>query len=100
MTGTEATDTLDTTAQRPQWSLATLIAFRFDTCYFGSFGLALVIGLIPVILAGIGIDGPWSAMRGLIHVMRPPIVWTGTDPSSFPLVERGFNWVQELPYNR
>jgi hypothetical protein len=78
MTGTEAADTSDATARRPQWSLATLIAFRFGACYFGSFGLALVIGLIPVILAGIGIDGPWSAMRGLIHVMRPPIEWTGT----------------------
>jgi hypothetical protein len=78
MTGTEATDTSDATAQRPPWSLATLIAFRFGTCYFGSFGLALVIGLIPVILAGIGIDGPWSAMRGLIHEMRPPIEWIGT----------------------
>jgi hypothetical protein len=37
-----------------------------------------VIGLIPVILAGIGIDAPWSAMRGLIHAMRPPIEWIGT----------------------
>ena len=78
MTGTEATDTSDVTEQRPQWSLATLIAFRFGTCYFGSFGLALVIGLIPVILAGIGIDGPWSAVRGLIQLMRPPIEWIGT----------------------
>jgi hypothetical protein len=78
MTGTEATDTSDATAQRPPWTLATLIAFRFGTCYFGSFGLALVIGLIPVILAGIGIDGPWSTMRGLIHEMRPPIEWIGT----------------------
>jgi hypothetical protein len=77
MTGTEATDTSNATEQRPPWSLATLIAFRFGTCYFGSFGLALLIGLIPVILAGIGIDGPWSAMRGLIHEMRPPIEWIG-----------------------
>jgi uncharacterized membrane protein YphA (DoxX/SURF4 family) len=78
MTATEATDTSDATEQRPQWSLATLIAFRFGTCYFGSFGLALLIGLIPVILAGIGIDGPWSAMRGLIHEMRAPIEWIGS----------------------
>jgi hypothetical protein len=77
MTGTEATDTSNATEQRPPWSLATLIAFRVGTCYFGSFGLALLIGLIPVILAGIGIDGPWSAMRGLIHEMRPPIEWIG-----------------------
>ena len=55
-----------------------MIAFRFGTCYFGSFGLALVIGLIPVILAGIGIDGPRSAVRGLIQLMRPPIEQIGT----------------------
>jgi hypothetical protein len=79
MTGTEATDTSDAPEQmRPPWSVATLIAFRLGTCYFGSFGLALVIGLFPVILAGIGIDGPWSAMRGLIQAMRPPIEWVGT----------------------
>jgi hypothetical protein len=58
--------------------LATLIAFRFGTCYIGSFGLALVIGLIPVILADIGIDGPRSAVRGLIQLMRPPIEQIGT----------------------
>jgi uncharacterized membrane protein YphA (DoxX/SURF4 family) len=77
MTRTEATATSDATAQRPPWSLATLIAFRFGTCYFGSFGLALLIGLIPVLLAGVGIDGPWSVMRGLIHDVRPPIEWIG-----------------------
>ena len=71
MAGTEVT-------QRPPWSVATLVGFRFGTCYFGSFGLALLIGLIPVILAGIGIDGPWSVMRGLIHGIRPPIEWIGT----------------------
>jgi hypothetical protein len=26
--------------------------------------------------------------------------FTRMDPSSFPLVERGFNWVQEQPHNR
>jgi hypothetical protein len=26
--------------------------------------------------------------------------FTRMDPSSFPLVDRGFNWVQEQPYNR
>lgn len=79
MTGTEAPEKPVTAAERPPWSMATLIAFRFGTCYFGSFGLALLIGLIPVILAGIGIDGPWSMMRGLIHAMRPPIEWIGTN---------------------
>jgi hypothetical protein len=26
--------------------------------------------------------------------------FTRMDPASFPRVERGFNWVQEQPYNR
>jgi hypothetical protein len=26
--------------------------------------------------------------------------FTRMDPASFPQVERGFNWVQEQPYNR
>jgi hypothetical protein len=26
--------------------------------------------------------------------------FTRVDPASFPLVERGFNWVQERPHNR
>jgi hypothetical protein len=71
-------DTSDTTAPRPPWSWASLIAFRFGTCYFGAFGATLVIGLIPVILGGIGVSGPWSALRGLIHAVRPPIEWVGT----------------------
>lgn len=25
---------------------------------------------------------------------------TKVDPNSFPLVERGFSWVRETPYNR
>ena len=78
MTGTEGSDASGTTAPRRQWSVAALVAFRFGTCYFGAFGLVVVIGLIPVILAGVGIDGPWSAIRGLIHVVRPPIAWVGT----------------------
>ena len=71
------TGTSDSAGQRPPWNAATLIAFRFGTCYFGAFGLALLVGLIPVILAGVGVDGPWSVMRGLIHALRPPIEWIG-----------------------
>jgi len=83
MTVTEAPDADTdsppaTTAQRPPWSVPTLVGFRFGTCYFGAFGFALLVGLIPVLLAGIGIDGPWSALRGLIHALRPPIEWVGT----------------------
>jgi hypothetical protein len=89
MTVTEATDmdsdtpapaapsAPENTAPRPPWSVPTLVAFRFGACYFGSFGLALAIGLIPVIFAGIGIDGPWTAVRGMLHVVRPPIEWIG-----------------------
>ena len=78
MTATAATETAEPAAPKPPWGAATMIAFRFGTCYFGAFGLALAVGLIPVILAGVGIDGPWSAMRGMIHAMRPPIEWIGT----------------------
>ena len=66
------------TASRQPWSVPTLIAFRFGTCYFGSFGLVLGLGLVPVILTGVGIDGPWSVLRGLLHAARPPIEWIGT----------------------
>lgn len=82
MTDTVATDSGHvsdvTPAPEPRWSVPTLIAFRFGTCYFGSFGLALAIGLVPVLLAGMGIDGPWSALRALIHAVRAPIEWMGT----------------------
>ena len=78
MTATEVSGSSETTAPPRRWSAATLIAFRFGTCYFGSFGLALVIGLIPVILAGMGVDGPWMSLRGLLHAVRPPIAWVGT----------------------
>lgn len=61
----------------PPWSVPKLIAFRFGTCYFGAFGLAVVIGLIPVMLAGIGIDGPWTAMRGVLRAARPAVEWIG-----------------------
>src|SRR6188508_3375006 len=61
----------------PRWSVATLIGFRFGTCYFGTFGLVIAVGLIPVLLAGVGVDGPWSTLRGLIHLVRPPIEWVG-----------------------
>lgn len=61
----------------PAWGTATLVAFRFGTCYFGTFGLVVAVGLIPIILKGIGIDGPWSAIHGLFHTTRAPIAWIG-----------------------
>ncbi|MGH3726893.1 MAG: DoxX family protein [Mycobacterium sp.] len=63
--------------QGPGWGSATLVAFRFGICYFGAFGLAVVVGLVPIILAGIGINGPWSVIRGLFHTVRPAIAWIG-----------------------
>jgi len=29
-----------------------------------------------------------------------PASFTRMDPGSFPVVERGFNWIQEQPHNR
>ncbi|ANO06089.1 DoxX family protein [Mycobacteroides immunogenum] len=62
---------------RAGWGTATLIAFRLGTCYFGVFGLVVAIGLIPVILKGARIDGPWSVIRGIFHAVRSPIAWIG-----------------------
>ena len=62
---------------RPRWGVATLIGFRLGTCYFGLFGLVIAVGLVPVLLAGVGVQGPWSALRGLIHLVRPPVEWVG-----------------------
>jgi hypothetical protein len=62
----------------PRWSVPTLVAFRVGTCYFGAFGLVLIIGLVPVLLTGVGVDPPVWAMRGLIHGVRPPVEWVGT----------------------
>ncbi|MGL6237119.1 MAG: DoxX family protein [Segniliparus sp.] len=61
----------------PRWKPITLIAFRFGTCYFGSFGLVLAVGLVPVVLTGFGFDSPWSAMLGMLRATRPPVAWAG-----------------------
>lgn len=74
---TDAAATVDGAPERPPWHRMTLIAFRFGTCYFGAFGFALLVGLIPVILAGVGIDGPWSVMRGVFRSALAPVGWVG-----------------------
>lgn len=61
----------------PGWGAAALIGFRFGTCYFGAFGLVVAVGLIPVVLKGAGVDGPWSAIREIFHAARGPIAWIG-----------------------
>ncbi|WP_078293141.1 DoxX family protein [Mycobacterium sp. D16R24] len=75
--GADLQDTVGEDDKGPVWGQATLVAFRFGTCYFGAFGLVVAVGLIPVILKGIGIDGPWSVIRGLFHAARAPIAWIG-----------------------
>lgn len=60
-----------------RWSRTTLVALRLGTCYFGMLGLALLIGLVPVLLAGLGIDGPSSALHTLFDALRTPIAWVG-----------------------
>lgn len=61
----------------PGWGAAALIGFRFGTCYFGAFGLVVAVGLIPVVLKGAGVDGPWSVIREIFHAARGPIAWIG-----------------------
>lgn len=62
---------------RPAWGAGAMVAFRFGTCYFGIFGLAVVVGLVPVVLKGLGIDGPWSVLRRIFHGLRGPVAWIG-----------------------
>nr|WP_238847500.1 DoxX family protein [Nocardia arthritidis] len=61
-----------------QWRLPTRIGFRFGVCYFGLFGLAGLLGLAPILLAGLGIDAGWSSVLNVLHLARPPIEWTAT----------------------
>jgi len=75
--GADLTDPVGDDSKRPGWDTATRVAFRYGTCYFGTFGLVVVVGLIPVILKGAGIDGPWSAIRGTFHAVRTPLAWIG-----------------------
>lgn len=68
----------DTDAGDVRWPLATRIGFRFGSCYFGLFGLACLLGLTPILLAGVGIRLPWSSVSGLLATLRPPIEWTAS----------------------
>ncbi|MCU1642428.1 MAG: hypothetical protein JWN03_2703 [Nocardia sp.] len=60
------------------WHLLTRIGFRFGVCYFGMFGLAGVLGLLPILLAGLGIRSGWTSVLNVLHLARPPIEWTAT----------------------
>ncbi|MFD6162348.1 DoxX family protein [Nocardia sp. NPDC060256] len=58
------------------WHPLTRIGFRFGVCYFGALGLACVLGLTPILLAGIGIGG--GSVLHVLTLARPPIEWTAT----------------------
>nr|WP_187703232.1 DoxX family protein [Nocardia yunnanensis] len=70
----------DSTPSGPdeRWHVATRIGFRFATSYFGLFGLVGVIGLTPILLAGLGIDTGWASVHRMLGLARPPIQWTAT----------------------
>ncbi|CPZ54942.1 Uncharacterised protein [Mycobacteroides abscessus] len=75
--GADLEDLVGDDSKRPGWDAATCVAFRYGTCYFGAFGLVVAVGLIPVILKGAGVDGPWSVIREIFHAARGPIAWIG-----------------------
>ncbi|MDF0531233.1 DoxX family protein [Tsukamurella sp. 8F] len=54
-----------------------LLVFRFGTCYFCLLGAALVIGLVPAVLAGVGLEGPWSVLRAGLDATRPAVAAVG-----------------------
>ncbi|MFE9582547.1 DoxX family protein [Nocardia sp. NPDC006044] len=56
------------------WHPLTRIGFRFGVCYFGAVGVAGVLGLVPILLAGVGIET--GSVLNLSSVARPPIEWT------------------------
>lgn len=60
------------------WRWPTRVGFRFGVCYFGLFGLAGVLGLVPILLAGCGINAGWTSVLNVLHLARPPIEWTAT----------------------
>lgn len=60
------------------WHLPTRIGFRFGVVYFGLFGLAGVLGLLPILLSGLGIRSGWTSVLNILHLARPPIEWTAT----------------------
>ncbi|MRH91727.1 DoxX family protein [Nocardia sp. SYP-A9097] len=56
----------------------TRIGFRFGVCYFGLFGLTGVLGMTPILLAGLGIDAGWASVLNVLRFARTPIEWTAT----------------------
>ncbi|WP_069162224.1 DoxX family protein [Nocardia altamirensis] len=66
----------DEAAVEAHWHPLTRIGFRFGVCYFGAIGLAGVLGLIPILLAGLGIEA--GSVLHVVTLARPPIEWTAT----------------------
>ncbi|APA97836.1 DoxX family protein [Nocardia seriolae] len=66
------------TAAAGEWRSPTRLGFRFGVCYFGLFGLVGVLGLVPILLAGLGIESGWAWVHGGLGLLRPPIAWTAT----------------------
>lgn len=62
----------------PRWQVLTRIGFRFGVCYFGLFGLAGVLGLIPILLHGLGVGSGSGSVLGVLSLARPPIEWTAS----------------------
>ncbi|WP_067813697.1 DoxX family protein [Nocardia inohanensis] len=60
------------------WRPATRIGFRFGVCYFGLFGVAGVLGMVPILLAGMGIDAGWASVLDVLTSARTPIEWAAT----------------------
>ncbi|MFE2955122.1 DoxX family protein [Nocardia tengchongensis] len=85
-------------AATDRWHPATRIGFRFGVCYFGLFGLAGVLGLIPILLAGLGVDAGWTWLHTGLTVVRPPIDWTATHVLGLRVTstqvgsDSGFQW--------
>lgn len=74
------TDTRETTvtpsSEDACWRPATRVGFRFGFCFFGLFGLACLVGLTPILLAGVGLHLSWSSVSELFATVRAPIEWT------------------------
>ncbi|MQY20533.1 DoxX family protein [Nocardia macrotermitis] len=68
----------DDSVRSDAWNLLTRIAFRFAFCYFGLFGAAAILGLLPILLAGTGIHLSWASVLNLLGILTPLIEWIAT----------------------
>ncbi|CAM3923860.1 hypothetical protein [Smaragdicoccus niigatensis] len=66
-------------ADGTRWAPWTLLGFRFGVCYFGTFGVLCVLGLIPIMLRGIGIPISATVMSAVLDYVRMPVSWIGSN---------------------